>query len=269
MAKALPFADRAAGVKPQNEKDFVEGEGIVSIELAVGAAAFVLGARLFALIQATRGVPDAHGQLLEALTGGDLGKVQKKARGLGYRTPYADMAGLLIEASQREAESAEERRKMLDRAAGVARRRFIRRTQQGQAMDLVAFAVGFGIIAFARSALPAGPVFWSLGGAVMTLLLSSLVARAKLRASVLGSLESLRGILETRPQLPSLSDGPIDCFWCGSKTDRKVFDVREKDAPESVHVLGAFCGECGKLVLTMPLEEDADSTISSADHPIP
>lgn len=246
----------------------MQGEGIVSIELAVGAAAFVLGARLFALIQATRGVPDAHRQILDALTGGDPTAVQNKTRGLGYRSPYADLASLLIQASQRDAESTAERAEMLKRATGVAQRRFMRRTQQGQAMDLVALAVALGIITFARGGLPAGPLFWSLSGAVMILLLSSLVARTQLKASVLGSLESLRSTLETRPQLPSLSDEPVECFWCGGKTERRLFEIRENKSDAIVHVVGTFCSDCGKLVATLPLEDDADSMASVSQIPL-
>lgn len=247
----------------------MQGEGIVSIELAVGAAAFVLGARLFSLIQATRGVPDAHGQIVEALQSGDARQLQNKARGLVYTTPYADLASRLIETSQREGLDSDERAQALERAAKAARRQFVRRTQQGQALDLVALAVAMGIVAFARGGLPAGPVFWSLGGAVVILLLSSLVARAQLKASVLGTLESLRSTLVTRPQLPSLSDGPIDCFWCGARTRQVVFDVREKDTSEFTRVHASLCGECGKLVATLPLDEDADSTVSATENSRP
>lgn len=245
----------------------MQGEGIVSIELAVGAAALVLGARLFALIQATRGVPDAHREILDALTGGDPTAIQNKTRGLGYRSPYADLASLLIQASQRDAVNSAERAEMLTRATGVAKRRFMRRTQQGQAMDLVALAVAFGIIAFARGGFPAGPLFWSLGGAVIVLLLSSLVARTQLKASVLGSIESLRSTLETRPPLPSLSDEPAECFWCGGKTERRTFEIRERDSDTAVHVPGSFCSDCGKLVATLPLEEEADSMASASQIP--
>src|SRR5690606_38205022 len=114
-------------------EDFVQSEGIVSIELAVGAAAFVLGARLFSLIQATRGVHDAHSQILEALAAGDARQMEKRAKGLGYTTPYADLATKLIEASQREGLDSDARGQSLDRAAKYARRRFVRKTQQSQA----------------------------------------------------------------------------------------------------------------------------------------
>ena len=237
----------------------MNGENIVSIELAVGAAAFVLGARLFALIQATRGVPDAHRQVVDTLSSGDLTVLESKARGLRYTNPYGELAGQLIEATRREAASPAQREERLDRSAGIARRRLMRRTQQGQAMDLVAVSVALGIAVFARSGLPAGPLFWSLAGAVMILLLSSIAARAQLQASVLDALEALRSALVARPQLPSLSDGPVDCFWCGERTDQRTYDILDPKSGDKERVLATICGACGKFVATIPADEPDSS----------
>lgn len=233
----------------------MESESIVSIELAVGAAAFVLGARLFSLVQASRGVPDAHRLIVDALSAGDIRQLKSKTKGLGYRNPYGEVAARLIEAHEREATSPQERVEFLERAAGIAKRRIFRKTQQSQAMDLVALSVAIGIVAFARDGLPAGPLFWSLAGAVMLLLLFSIVARAQLRTNVVSSLDALRSVLIARPLLPSLSDGPMDCFWCGEKTEKRAFDITDVESGARDRVLAAICGNCGKFVTTVPLEE--------------
>ena len=206
-----------------NESTGVKGE-IVSLELAVGAAALVLGARLFSLIQATRGVPDAHNQILEAVAGGDIATLKTRTRGLGYQNPYGEVAEELIRAHQREVDG-KRKTDYVKRAGFLAEKRLIRRTQQAQALDLAALAIACGIVVFSRETLPAGPVFWSLGGAVIVLLMSSLVARAQLKASVLSSLDALRLTLEARPQLPSLSERDLPCFWCGGQTERDSFEV--------------------------------------------
>lgn len=238
----------------------MKSENIVSIELAVGAAALVLGTRLFSLIRATRGVPEAHGLVVDALADGDLDQLRKKTQGLGYRNPYGEVAAQLIEAHERDATSPQERAEFIERAAGIARRRIIRRTQQSQAMDLVALSVATGIVAFARDGLPAGPIFWSLALVVLVLLVSSIAARSKLQTSVLGSLDALRMVLIARPQLPSLSDGPLDCFWCGEKTEKRTFDIADIQTGEQARVLAAVCGNCGKFVTTLPPDE-IDSSV--------
>lgn len=238
----------------------MQSENIVSIELAVGAAALVLGVRLFSLIQATRGVPEAHGLVVDALSDGDLELLRKKTHGLGYRNPYGEVASQLIEAHERDAASLQERAEFVERAAGVARRRVIRRTQQSQAMDLVALSIATGIVAFARDGLPAGPLFWSLALAVLALLMASIFARSQLQTSVLGSLDALRSVLMARPQLPSLSEGPLDCFWCGEKTEKRTFDIRDVQTDAHERVLAAVCGNCGKFVTTLPPDE-VDSSV--------
>jgi hypothetical protein len=238
----------------------VQSENIVSIELAVGAAALVLGARLFSLIQATRGVPEAHGLVVEALAAGDLNQLRRKTQGLGYRNPYGDVAIRLIEAHERDANSPQERAEFVERAAGIARRKVIRRTQQSQAMDLVALSVGTAIVVFAREGLPAGPLFWSLAAVVLVFLISCIAARSRLETNVLGSLDALRTVLIARPQLPSLSDGPLDCFWCGEKTEKRAFDITDVETDERERVLAAVCGNCGKFVTTLQLEE-IDSSV--------
>jgi hypothetical protein len=237
----------------------VKGENIASIELAAGAAAVVLAVRLYSLIRATRGVPDAHRQVVEALSTGDPKKLKQKASGLGYLNPYGEGAAYLIEASQREGLSGEQRVEGLERATATAKRRISRRTEQGQAMDFVALCVAIGIVIFAGDVLPTGPLFRSLASAIIVLLLSSLGVRAKLQASVTGSLEVLRSVLVARPQLPSLSDGPIDCFWCGERTERRSYDIQDVSGGGRERVLAAVCGACGKFVATLA-PDDPDSS---------
>lgn len=236
----------------RDKKIVVKGE-IVSIELAVGAAAFVLGTRLFSLIQASRGVPDAHRQILEAVASSDVNIVEKRARGLGYQNPYGEVAADLVNAHHREG-SSDKRAEYVQRAAQLAKKRVLRRTRQAQALDLAALAFACGIVVFSGETLPAGPVFWSLGGAVIVLLLSSLVARAQLKASVLDSLEALRSDLVTRQQLPSLSEANIPCFWCGEKTERGSFTVSSKDGTKSDEVEATVCHDCGKFVATLDVQ---------------
>lgn len=238
----------------------MQSENIVSIELALGAAALVLGFRLFSLVQAARGVPEAHRLVVEALSDGDLELLRKKTHGLGYRNPYGDVASQLIEAHERDAASLQERAEFVERAAAVARRRFLRRMQQSQAMDLVALSIATGIVTFARDGLPAGPFFWSLAAAVLAFLVASIFARSRLQTSVIGSLDALRTVLIARPQLPSLSEGPLDCFWCSEKTERRTFDIRDVETNAHERVLAAVCGSCGKFVATLPADE-IDSSI--------
>lgn len=223
---------------------------IISLELAVGAAAFVLGARLFSLIQATKGVPDAHRQILEAMAGGNFSALKTRTRGLGYKNPYGEVAEELIRAHQRDGDG-KKRTDHIKRAGFLAEKRLIRRTRQGQALDLAALAFACGIVVFSRKTLPAGPVFWSLGGAVVVMLLSSLVARAQLKASVLSSLAALRMTLEARPQLPSLSEENLPCFWCGGDTARASFEMRSVGSDTFSVVEATSCLECGKLVTTL------------------
>lgn len=237
----------------------MKGENIVSIELAAGAAAVVLGARLISLIRATRGVPDAHRQVVDALSTGDPKTLKQKASGLGYLNPYGEGAAYLVEASQREGLSADQRIETLDRAAVTAKRRLSRRTEQGQAMDFVALCVAMGVVIFASDVLPSGPLFRSLASAIIVLLLSSLGVRAKLQGRVASSLDALRSVLIARPQLPSLSDGPIDCFWCGERTERRSYDIKEVNGSGQDRVLAAVCAACGKFVATLPPDEPDSS----------
>ncbi len=233
--------------------------GIVSIELVVGAATFVLGTRLISLIQATRSIPGAHAQVLEGVSGGDLQRLQSKARGLGYQNPYGDLASDVIRAGQSDARDADERRALISQADQKAQKSLARRTQQGQTMDLVALGVACGIVTFARDALPTGRLFWSLAGAIMILLLSTVAARGQLKASVAGALDSLRETLVSRPQLPSISDGPIDCFWCGARTEIGTYEIRAQDSDDVSEVEAALCPDCGKLVTTLTVEDSVDS----------
>lgn len=235
------------------------GGGILTIELVVGAATFVLGARLVSLVQAIRSIPGAHAQVLEGVSGGDLKRLRNKARGLGYQNPYGDLASDLISASQRETRDADERRELISNANRRAQKILSRRTQQGQTADLVALAIACGLVTFARDALPAGRLFWSLAGAIMILLLSTVAARGSLKSGVSAALDSLLETLMTRPALPSISDGPVDCFWCGARMELGTFEVRVQESEDFSEVEGALCPECGKLVTTLSLEEPAES----------
>jgi len=242
----------------------VQSESINSIEIAVGAATFVLGTRLFSLIQATRGVPSAHRQVLADVASGDLGALENRARGIRYVNPYGEAASDLVNASQREG-TPEKRIEHLGRSALIAEKRIIRSTQQGQGMDIAALAVGCGILVFAREALPTGPLFWSLMGAMMILLLASVVARGALKLSILGSVEALRKTLVSRPQLPSFSGGPMPCLWCGGKTEQAPYTLSKLNSPESETIQGTSCAECGKFVATLDCELSSRPAPSS--HP--
>lgn len=233
----------------------VQPEAINSVEWAVLAATMVLSARLFALIRATRGVPQAHAQVTAAVAAGDWESLESQARGLGYRNPYGEVASELINAAARETDDDEKHKEFVTRAARTAARRVRRITQQGQGMDLTALAVAVGIITFSRETLPTGPLFWSLAGAILILLGSSLVVRSQLQASVLSSLESLRVTLVTRPRLPSLTGAILPCLWCGAKLREGAFILEAADGSLKEQVRATVCVECGKFVATVPSDE--------------
>lgn len=230
----------------------VQAEAINAVEWAVLAATLVLSARLFALIQATRGVPDAHSQVSDAVGSADLEALEERARGLGYRNPYGEVAADVINVAAREMDDEAKRPDLVARATRTATRRVIRRTQQGQGMDMAALAVAVGIIVFSRETLPTGPLFWSLAGAILILLVLSLLVRAQLKASVLSRLEALRTLLENRPRLPSLSGAKLPCLWCGAKLREGSFSLEAADGSLKEQVRASVCIECGKFVATLP-----------------
>lgn len=235
-------------------------ESLISIELAVGAAAIVLTARLFALISATRGVPGAHSKLVDAVNGGDLAELKKKMRGLGRRSPYGEVAAELVEAGAGDAADRARRGELVAQSAEDAKKRMIRRTHQGQATDSLALAVAAAAVLFSRGTLPDGPIFWSLIGAVVVLLLFSLIVRSQLQGSIVTSLEALKTALIARPELPSLSGEAIACIWCGGTTHRAFFGIEAKASGLTEDVEGMVCTDCGKLVATL---SGVDGTPSS------
>lgn len=190
-------------------------DAIPSLEIVLGLAVVVLGARTIALFQAAIHVPEVHARLMAALDSHDP-KLARLVRSLGFQSPYAEIAGGLIRAAQSAPEK--ERQNHLRTAAihgrAVARRRF----QRGQALDLVALALAVGIAAFARGGLPTTTVFWALGGALLTVLVLTLAVRARLHAAMDASLHQLMENLARRPSVPPpprSSSKPGICPTCG------------------------------------------------------
>jgi hypothetical protein len=190
-------------------------DAIPSIEIVLGLAVVVLGARCVALFQAAVHVPEVHRRLLGALESQDP-EIGRLVRNLGFQSPYAELAGALIRAVQGSTET--ERKHVLKTSAthsrAVARRRF----QRGQALDLVALALAVGIAAFAQEGLPAGTVFWALGGALLTVLILTLLARARLYSAMDASLHQLVESLAQRPSVPPphpTRSKPGICPTCG------------------------------------------------------
>lgn len=174
-------------------------DAIPSLELVLGLAVVVLGARTVALFQAALHVPEVHARLLAALENQDP-KLGRLVRSLGLKSPYAELAGGVIRAAHGAPE--EERQDALRAAAiharAVARRRF----QRGQALDLVALALAIGLAAFARGGLPTTTIFWALGGALVAVLVFTLAVRARLQAAMDTSLQQLLENLARRPSVP-------------------------------------------------------------------
>jgi hypothetical protein len=135
-----------------------------------------------------------------------------------------------------------------------------RRTQQGQLADSASLLFAGVVVLSARKTLPDGPMFWSLSGAVVVLLVFSLFARGQLKASVLGSLDALQSALIARPELPSLSGEPIDCLWCGGSTRRSRFRVESLDDAVIEEVDATLCIECGKFVTNLDPPEGVPSS---------
>src|SRR5690606_3666346 len=131
--------------------------------------------------------------------------------------PYAEIAGSLIRAAQSAPETERQAalRARTQQARAVARRRL----QRGQALDLVAIALAVGISAFASEGLPTGTVFWALGGALVTVLVLTLLARARLYSSMDASLARLAESLSQRPSAPPPPppSQPALCPTCGQQ----------------------------------------------------
>lgn len=233
----------------------VQEEAINSVEWAVLAAALVLGARLLSLIQASRGVDQAHRKLRDTLSREGLEGAEREAQGLGYRNPFGEIAGELLNAAQREAHSDGQRSEFVQRARSTVRGQWTRRIAQGRALDLFALVVGGVVVAFAPQALPTGPLFWSCGGAMPILLLGTFVARGQLLANLLRAADGLTETLIARPMLPSLSGSPIPCLWCGEATREALVDVVEP-ALAQPRARAMLCAFCGKLVASVEALED-------------
>ena len=188
-------------------------DAIPSIEIVLGLAVVVLGARTVALFQAAIHVPEVHARLLAALESQDP-RLPRLVRSLGFQSPYAEIAGSLIRVASSGAD-AETLRSRTQIARSAARRRM----QRGQALDLVALALAVGIAAFASEGLPTGTVFWALGGALVTVLVLTLLARARLYSSMDASLARLAESLSQRPSAPPPPppSQPALCPPCGQQ----------------------------------------------------
>lgn len=204
---------RCARVGPEEP---VGEDAIPSIEIVLGLAVAVLGARAVALFQAAIHVPEVQGRLLAALSKHDP-QLTRLVRNLGFQSPYAELAGTLIRTTQ--AASPEERPEVLHRTSLHARAAARRRLHRGQALDLVALALAVGIAAFARDGLPAGTLFWALGGALLTVLVLTLLARGRLHGAIRLSLRQLEEALTREPA--ALGTGraskPGICPTCGQE----------------------------------------------------
>ncbi len=229
----------------------MQEEAINSIEWAVLAAAFVLTARLVSLIGATRGVASAHSEVISALGNTNAEQVERKVRGIGYRNPYGEVASEILNAAYRESKDREQSREFVERAFATVESKWSRRTQQGRALDLVALVVGTGVVIFSPRALPTGPLFWSCGGAMPVLLLTTFFIRGQLLSNLLTSAVALKSALLSRPELPSLSDGPGPCLWCGHTTTLGSYTVTKQSDNTSRTVDAVLCETCGKFVANL------------------
>ncbi len=186
-------------------------DAIPSIEIVLGLAVVVLGARTVALFQAAVHVPEVHARLMAALESHDP-RLTRLVRSLGFQSPYAEIAGSLIRAATSGADAA-----ALRSRTQIARSAARRRMQRGQALDLVALSLAVGIAAFASEGLPTGTMFWALGGALVTVLVLTLLARARLHSSMDASLARLAESLAQRPSSPPppTPSQPALCPTCG------------------------------------------------------
>lgn len=191
-------------------------DAIPSIEIVLGLAVAVLGARAVALFQAAIHVPEVQSRLLAALREHDpqLGRL---VRSLGFQSPYAELAGTLLRTVQAAAPT--ERTEVLHRSFVHARAVARRRLQRGQALDLVALAIAVGIAAFARDGLPTGTLFWALGGALVTVLVLTLLARGRLYRAIQLCLQQLKEAVAQEPGAlgAGRASKPGICPTCGQE----------------------------------------------------
>lgn len=195
-------------------------DAITSIEIALVFSVIVLGARTVALFHAAFHVPYVHGRLTSALDNQEP-EIGRLVRNLGFQSPYAEIAGGLIRSARAASDS--ELPKVLRSGAIRARALSRRRFSRGQALDLVALALAIGIAAFARDGLPTETLFWALGGALVTVLVLTLLARNRLQAAVSRSLEQLVENLAKRPSThlgPSSGPEPPDDSTSASPAGR-------------------------------------------------
>ncbi len=222
-------------------------ESIASIELALGGAVAILGARTISLFQAASAVPSVHAELMAAL-GSDDPQLHRLVRRLGFRSPYAEVAGTLIRAAGSFA--PHERRRPLASACSHARAEVSRRFQRDQSVDLVAIAVAIGLAAFARDGLPSGTWFWGLGAALILVLVLGLVARARLRGRIEDSLEKLAESIAQRPSTaPRPPERAAHCPTCGHRLSRGTVTVQLTRGGESASAL--LCEACGYVQATI------------------
>jgi hypothetical protein len=223
------------------------GDSITSIELAMGGAVAILGARTINLFRAASAVPQVHAELLNALKSDDP-QLERIVRRLGFRSPYAEVAGTLIRAARNE--SQDERQRALQAACHSARAQVARRFQRDQSLDLIAIAVAIGLGAFAREGLPEGTWFWGLAAALIVVLVVGLAARARLRSRIDDSLERLAESIAQRPSAPPRP--PLrtsHCPTCGHELTRGTVTLQLARGTEPATAL--LCDSCGYVQATI------------------
>jgi hypothetical protein len=223
------------------------GDSIASIELALGGAVAILGARTINLFRATGAVPRVHEELLKALTSDDpqLGRIVHR---LGFRSPYAEVAGSLIRAARNA--SPGERKRTLQAACNSKRAQVARRFQRDQSLDLIAIAVAIGLGTFAREGLPEGTWFWGLAVALVAVLVVGLAVRARLRKRIDESLELLAESIAQRPSAtPRPPQRTAHCPTCGHELSRGTVTVQLTRGSESAAAL--LCDSCGYVQATV------------------
>jgi hypothetical protein len=221
-------------------------DSVASIELAVGGAVAILGVRTFSLFQAAAAVPEVHAEMVRALEGDDpeLGRLVRR---LGFRSPYAEVAGSLIRAAQ--SAKLDERRGVLTHACEHARAQVRRKFQRDQALDLVAIAVSIGLAAFTHSSLSDTPWFWPLAAALVLVLVLGLVARFILRSRIDGSLEQLAENIARRPSVPARAPLRTSrCPTCGNTLLRGTVTLKLARGEEPATAL--LCETCGYVQAT-------------------
>ncbi|HSC85707.1 MAG TPA: hypothetical protein VLC09_00470 [Polyangiaceae bacterium] len=224
----------------------MEGEELVTLELALGVAAALLAVRLWAFRRAEAALAAGVMRISQASAAGDARGLRSALRGLAGKVPFGDWSPDWLRALDSPAQSA--RQEALEKAQASSVRRVVRRAARGQALDLTALAVLAGLGAFANSAWPVSSWFWSLGGLLVVLLIGSVILRGALGHSVRSALETLRKLLgdEGVGALPvgDRGDGARStCERCGGALEARTVYVRQGDGDRALEA--SFCADCG------------------------